>query len=353
VPLLLVQNFVFCTVIALILWQMVPSIGQYGFYNNFIHAQAIGNTICALAIASGVFASRLNIVSRWFTVISVLLITTVGIYAGMALASWWLDLPDSTFRLMERDQWIASATTAAIASIAFNWHVASKQKLLKLELVASEERRKADSAHHAMLRAQLEPHMLFNTLANLRALIAIDPDRAIEMLDRLDNFLRATLSSSQSASNTLQHEFGFLDDYLALMGIRLGERLNYTLELPDNCKDVVVPSLILQPLVENAIRHGIEPQIEGGQIVVSAALSEDMLTLVVTDSGIGMSQSAIADANSTVSAENTTQRGGFGLQNLRDRLSESLADKATLNIESSATDPLIEGTRITLQLSLT
>ncbi len=351
-PMILVQNFAFCTLIALVLWLLVPAIGRYGFYNNFIHAQAIGNSICLLAIGTAWLARMLHITDQWLTVFSILLVTPLGTYAGLAIASWWLDLPGNAFSALDKDQLIASVITAVIASIAFNWHLASKQKLLRLELVASEERRKADNAHHAMLRAQLEPHMLFNTLANLRALIASDTDRAIQMLDRLDSFLRETLSASRSVSNTLAHEFSVLEDYLELMGVRLADRLNYQLQLPADCRDLKVPSLILQPLVENAIRHGIEPEIDGGSISVEASRQGDQLTLTVADTGSGMSRERIDEILSDQPQASSSATGGLGLSSLRERLQESFTGDATLTIASVNTDPAIKGTRITICLPI-
>ena len=351
-PLVLIQNFLFCTVIAVILWLMVPSIGQYGFYNNFIHAQAIGNCICVLAIATTKLARYLHITDRWLMVLTILLVTPIGIYAGMTIAGWWLDLPGSPFSLVGRDQLMASVVTAVIASIAFNWHMASKQQLLRLELLASEERRKADNAHHAMLRAQLDPHMLFNTLANLRALIATDTDRATQMLDRLDSFLRETLSSSRAASNTLDHEFRMLEDYLGLMGVRLGDRLRYRLQLADDCRSVSVPSLILQPLVENAIRHGIEPEIDGGTISVEASRQDEWLTLVVADTGTGMSRIAIDDVLADTPVREEERTDGFGLRSLRERLQATFGNDAMLAIDSIDTDATLSGTRITIRFPI-
>src|SRR5690606_22156517 len=133
----------------------------------------------------------------------------------------------------------------------------------KARLEQEEAQRQASEARLRLLESQLEPHMLFNTLANLRALIGSDPPRAVEMLDRLNAFLRATLAASRSAAgaqrHTLRDEFARLDDYLALMAVRMGPRLRVVLSLPEPLADCPVPALLLQPLVENAIRHGLEP----------------------------------------------------------------------------------------------
>jgi sensor histidine kinase YesM len=107
------------------------------------------------------------------------------------------------------------------------------------------------------------------------------------MLDQLIQFLRATLSSSRTESTTLAEEFALLEAYLGLMAVRMGERLRYAFELPAELRSVRVPPMLLQPLVENAIAHGIEPNIEGGTITISAARQDGMLALTVSDTGRG------------------------------------------------------------------
>ena len=149
--------------------------------------------------------------------------------------------------------------------------------------------------------------MLFNTLANLRALIATDPERATAMLDRLNDYLRATLSGSLASTHSLQAEFDRLRDYLELMAVRMGPRLHYTLDLPPDLAAQPVPPLLLQPLVENSIKHGLEPKVEGGSIRVIARREGGALVLEVIDTGVGLS-------TEPESAK------GFGLTQVRERL---------------------------------
>lgn len=165
--------------------------------------------------------------------------------------------------------------------------------------------------------------MLFNTLANLRALIANDPERAGHMLDRLIDYLRATLGASRRERHPLADEFARLDDYLALMAVRMGPRLGYTLDLPAPLAQASVPPLLLQPLVENAIRHGLEPQLAGGRIRVSAQSSAQgrRLQLCVHDTGAGLGETATA-----------TPGGGFGLQQVRERLATLYGPEGTLEL---------------------
>jgi len=193
----------------------------------------------------------------------------------------------------------------------------------------------AASAHEAtiarldMLQSQLEPHMLFNTLANLRALIAADPARAQEMLDHLIAFLRATLAASRQSEHPLSDEFARLDDYLALMRVRMGDRLRATTTLPPELATLHVPPLLLQPLVENAIKHGLEPQRGAGQLQVDARVDGTTLVLRVADTGRGLEAAAAAKAREPAAPAHAS---GFGLAQVRERLQTLYGDAAAFTL---------------------
>jgi sensor histidine kinase YesM len=184
--------------------------------------------------------------------------------------------------------------------------------------------------------------MLFNTLANLRALIVVDPARAQTMLDHMIAYLRATLSASRADPNrphTLQDEFARLQDYLELMAIRMGPRLQYTLDLPEALLQQPVPPLLLQPLVENSIQHGLEPKVEGGSIRVSASRQGELLCLEVQDSGLGLPAPTAGTAQG---------QQGFGLQQVRERLHTAYGALGTIKIGATGA----EGTRASITFPL-
>lgn len=189
--------------------------------------------------------------------------------------------------------------------------------------------------------------MLFNTLANLRVLITLDPPRAVAMLDRLNGYLRATLAGSRATQHPLAQEFARLADYLELMAVRMGDRLRFTLDLPDDLRDVPVPPLLLQPLVENAIRHGLEPKVEGGEIRVSArresAADGPRLVLEVADTGVGLA----LDAGSAVPPPQE-DGGGFGVQQVRERLYTLYGERGTMELIAAPAG----GTRATVTFPL-
>jgi signal transduction histidine kinase len=220
--------------------------------------------------------------------------------------------------------WAAAlAVSLVVSALVTSWSYA-RERLATMQAQAQTSRRAASEAQLRLLESQLEPHMLFNTLATLRALIGIDPPRAQAMLDRLIAYLRATLAASRSPSHTLATEFARLDDYLALMALRMGPRLQVRLDLPTPLREHPVPPLLLQPLVENAIRHGLEPKVDGGRIEVGATREGDTLVLRVRDTGLGLREHVGAGS---------TQ---FGSTQVRERLAALHGDAARLTLADAA-----------------
>ncbi|MDB5896085.1 MAG: signal transduction histidine kinase, LytS [Rhodoferax sp.] len=232
----------------------------------------------------------------------------LGTLAGDACfgwSSWERGAPDQR----------TSIIVTVLAGTGASYYFFAQSRSAFLHGKMEEVQRQSAEAQLKLLQTQLEPHMLFNTLANLRVLIGQDPAAAQEMLDRLIAFLRATLLASRTTTHPLSAEFERLRDYLELMAIRMGPRLQYTLDLPEALAGLPVPTLLLQPLVENAIRHGLEPKVGGGRISVAVRRNDADLVLTVTDNGAGLPEASTAGG--TVSG-NTS--GGFGLTQVRERL---------------------------------
>jgi sensor histidine kinase YesM len=192
--------------------------------------------------------------------------------------------------------------------------------------------RQAIDAQLRSLQAQIEPHFLFNTLANVVSLIDTAPDKARLMLERLIELLRASLAASRSERTTLGQETALIAAYLDILRIRMGERLSYTINVPPELLNVSIPPLSLQPLVENSIKHGLEPKLEGGSVHLSARTEGGALQLDVEDDGLGFSLHPGA---------------GVGLANLRDRISSLYGARARLVIEE-----LARGTRVRMTIPL-
>jgi LytS/YehU family sensor histidine kinase len=157
---------------------------------------------------------------------------------------------------------------------------------------------------------QLQPHFLFNTLHAISSLIHTNPDAADEMMAQLGEFLRYTLEKDSAQEVPLAEELEMLDHYLEIEKIRLAERLTIRQDVPDDLHSAMVPNLILQPLVENAIRHGIAPRQSGGCLEIAARKSGDRLSLSVCDDGPGLPERS---------------KEGVGFSNTRSRLEQLYA----------------------------
>ncbi|SFU57198.1 sensor histidine kinase [Pseudoduganella namucuonensis] len=162
------------------------------------------------------------------------------------------------------------------------------------------------SAELKSLQAQVEPHFLYNTLANTRYLARHDPDKAVRMLDHLIAYLRTALPDLRTPSSTLAREFQLAEHYLALMAIRFGDRLAFELACPPDLEGAAMPPLMLMSLVENAVRHGVEPKPGAVRVKLAAARDGARLRVLVCDDGAGL--------------EGTVFGSGVGLRNVRERL---------------------------------
>lgn len=251
----------------------------------------------------------------------------VGQIGGARLAGWLLGRELTSLHTLGSSRTGGMLVFTLLATGAVTLFFASRDRLARAEAAAAEERARAEAverqalqAQLQVLQAQIEPHMLFNTLANLQGLIALDPDRAQQMLDQLIQYLRATLSSSRAQNTTLAQEFALLQAYLGLMSVRMGERLSYAFDLPDELRTVEIPPMLLQPLVENAIAHGLEPTIDGGHVRVSARCEDGLLTLCVADDGRGP-DAGPGKAGTSV-----------GLSNTRARLAALFGERASVTL---------------------
>lgn len=214
----------------------------------------------------------------------------VGYFAGHALADLLTGDQDASAQMMQNPRALLLSMTVALAlSVGIAYFNYTRGRLAATEANAQAAMRSAAENQLRLLESQLEPHMLFNTLGNLRVLIGQDPQRAQVMLNQVISFLRATLDASRSGSHALSCEFARIGDYLELMKIRMGPRLQIALDLPASLAGLPVPPLLLQPLVENAIKHGLEPIVSGGWIKVTARREGNILVLSVRDTGVGLS----------------------------------------------------------------
>lgn len=231
--------------------------------------------------------------------------------------------------LLTRDprRTLSDVLGVVIPTLVIVFYFYSRSLIADQEAATQLARRQAAEARLRLLESQLEPHMFFNTLANLHVLIGVDPPRAQAMLDQLIAFLRATLNASRVMAHPLRAEFSRTRDYLALMQVRMQERLRVSFDLPPELAEIPVPPLLLQPLVENSIRHGLEPAVTGGRIELTARREAACLVVSVRDTGVGVASGAVGVARSAVSAGT-----GFGLQQVKERLAAQYGAAASLSL---------------------
>ena len=323
VPRYVIGTIVFNTIVAAAL----TASGSVDFGHNFVYSQCIG----LLTYASIDLPRRMLWAQGWpsflFIVGHALVAALIGWFGGSLIADLLLGTP---FKSLERGPnamlgFLALTAGAGLGGTFFFW---TRERLACSDRAAAEARLK-------LLQAQIEPHFLFNTLANLQVLIAADPQRAQTMLGHLDGYLRATLASTRNDKATLAEEFALLAAYLGILAIRMGPRLVYELDLPDALADATLPPMLLQPLAENAVKHGLEPKMDGGSLRVAARDESGQLVLVVEDTGLGLAGGA-------------TPGTGVGLAHVRERLAAVYGSTASAEIGDNHGG----GARVTLRLPL-
>ncbi len=299
----------------------LTAIGVGGdFAANLVFSYCIGFSIFIPCMAT-IRLARGRVVLFMGVGLSVVLGSALGVLLGLALTGHSLAQWSSQHALQ-------ALLIGLMFGVGISYLFYSRERMARLEneIKARQLRQAlAEKAHSdaqlRMLQAQIEPHFLFNTLANLSVLIRGDPQRAERMLADLIAYLRATLQRTREAESTLGDEIELLRRYLDILGLRLGPRLRCTFEVPDALLARPFPLLLLQPLVENAITHGIEPQVGGGEVRIAAKLEAGRLCLTVSDTGAGLREERTGT--------------GFGLESVRQRLRALFGDAGRLEVRAN------------------
>jgi signal transduction histidine kinase len=218
--------------------------------------------------------------------------------------------------------WIVAS---AIIKITYKQQIkAEAQAAQAVETAEAESlKRQVVEARMAAMQAQVEPHFLFNTLASIDHLIEVDPQRASQMQKNLIALLRASMPTMREANDgavrDLGRELAVIRPYLEILKVRMEERLATTIDVPEGLLSAEFPPMMVQTLVENAIKHGLEPKPEGGQLSLKAEIVHGKLCVTVADTGLGFGRAATAGT-------------GVGLANIRERLQLLYGTKASLTI---------------------
>jgi LytS/YehU family sensor histidine kinase len=225
----------------------------------------------------------------------------------------WLDLGD-------RFRTETTTVLAVIGLLLYSLSVALHYMLLAVERSREAEVQARDAELRA-LKAQINPHFLFNSLNSITALTATDPVRAREMCIRLSDFLRNTLGLGERESISWREELQLARTYLEVEQVRFGARLRVEMNVDDACSDCLVPPLVLQPLIENAVKHGIATLVDGGTITVEGRVNKGLLEVSVENGFDPESPSP--------------RRSGLGLRNVRNRLATRFGDVAHLSAHAT------------------
>ena len=221
--------------------------------------------------------------------------------------------------------WIVAS---AIIKITYKGRIQAEVKAAQATETAKAEslKRQVVEARMAAMQAQVEPHFLFNTLASIDHLIETDPPRASQMQKNLIALLRASMPSmrdtADAGSRDLGRELAVVRPYIEILKVRMEERLDAQVDVPDGLLSAEFPAMMIQTLVENAIRHGLEPKPEGGQLRVKAEIVHGKLQVTVADTGVGFGAAA-------------TSGTGVGLANIRERLQLLHGSKASLTVTAN------------------
>jgi signal transduction histidine kinase len=290
--------------------------------HNLVYSHTIGFSILLLHLV-GHRLIRGTRCPHWVVTVAAV---PLGSAAGL-LSSWWI--LTGTIRGHLHSLPFAATSTLVIGGAATYYFYARARLAIAdaqhkaHELKAEESARQLAEAELKLLQAQIEPHFLFNTLSNVVSLIDGDPPRAKKMLLNLTSYLRGSLRRTRAGAVTLGEELQLVRAYLEIQAVRMGPRLGFRIDCADDVREAPLPPLLLQPLVENALKHGLEPRPQGGTVTVSAARLGEELVLEVRDDGLGL---------------DPHHRAGVGLTNVRRRVEAVSGGRGSLTLR-----PLAEG----------
>lgn len=296
------------------------------FLNVWLRVAAVALVLMLGFTLAGNWQQKL--MPRWVAqVLAVALLAPLGAFFVATVAAGWdaAEVVKNPARLSGFLVVTASALLVGLLStlgaLVRERDARARAQLLALELERETLKRQALDAQLRLMQAQIEPHFLFNTLANVQALVETGSARAAPVLQSLIDYLRAAVPRLRDAGGTLGDELALVRAYLQLMELRMPDRLRSVVDAPTALHGLRFPPMALLTLVENAVRHGIDPSETGGRIEVGAVADGDAVRVWVEDSGVGLDDTAPS---------------GFGLINLRERLAASFGPQATLELATGA-----------------
>jgi sensor histidine kinase YesM len=317
----LLYTIILCVLIALFL--TLTGIGS-SFVMSLVMSQSFGICICSIITLLVWLFKPEKVLSLAFIVAAGI---AGGIFIGLQIGPFILERFFSVVvKGPEKSLFRAIILCIAFGSVISYFFYAKSRLSLSQEMIQQERIKRLSSEKEALeaklrlLQAQIEPHFLFNTLSNVLSLIDTDPTKGKFMLTDLIHYLRTSLSRTLPDTTTLDQEIEIIRAYLNIQKIRMGERLHFTIEVPDTARLHPFPPMLLQPLVENAVKHGLEPQMDGGEIIIKAMEQDDVLRIEAVDTGPGFS---------------SFQKTGVGIANVRERIQLLYGKKGRLILEEN------------------
>jgi signal transduction histidine kinase len=261
-----------------------------------------------------------------------------GFWVNKQIYLWWYGFVPSG--ILANSVWIQFSNLVEYVAICAIWYVIESRKRLHEQREREKELRLLNTQMElAMLKSQLNPHFLFNALNTVNALVGSNPEQARAVLTMLADVLRYALDSDRRQYVSFREELHFVQTYLAIEQARFGDRLHASIDAPSEVMNLYTPPMLLQPLVENAVRHGLAPKDAGGEVHVSVATNGTAVTVEVRDTGVGMASTAITHHSEQ------TGSGGRGLSHTDARLRKLFGDTAGITASTSAA-----GTTISFRL---
>ena len=327
----LIFNLMFAVAFTLLAYVFVRKIelAQFPqiFGENIVISNVIGFAFWIVFSALGPVMRRVSGRPFWFVTLFYAILGTAIVTGSLWSFAFFTGRSGMLIWIGTREQLFTSFIISLMISVvlATLWTRRSEELTAQIALAEEQERvatfeRAAAEANLRALQAQIEPHFLFNTLANVTSLIHTNPDDAKRMLEDFIAYLRATLAATREQHSTLGGEFEMMKNFLSILKIRMGERLQVDLDLPSELRNATMPPMLLQPLIENAIKHGLEPKLEGGSITLTAARNDDSVRISIVDTGLGF---------------NNKLSNGIGLKNVRERIEKLYGARGSLLIEEN------------------
>jgi len=294
-----------------------------GLGATFIIAESIGLCACLCFLMT---FSVLKPTNKFVQVVLVIITMIIGVFIGSVLGSMVATDKNPFLYLFEKKDLLFHYIfyAAMIGSVAIYLYF-FRERAFAAEAIVQEERikrlsteKKVIESNLRLLQAQVEPHFLFNTLSSVLSLLDTDLEKGKSMLLNFMQYLRASLDKSRDSASTIAQEMEIIRAYLDIFKVRMGERLRYVIDVPENIMHLPFPSMIIQPVVENAIKHGLESKIEGGEILIRCEAGDDLLRVEIADTGLGF---------------NEKTELGFGLSNIKERIERLYGNEGQIVLE--------------------